>query len=172
MRTFLFVFSLLAAGCATYEPHVWTRPETLSASAMPIPVEKLSGINDTELEPATALLENTEYVELSATEATRLAKITPEAAPGERMFLLRGLSWDNHPPHFRKVYVEHSTKAVYVVGYSWNGEILIPFRKRSSVASPVIASLAFVPNTVIPKAVLGGDAVFAHARGALHESNK
>jgi hypothetical protein len=171
MRTVLFAFSLLAAGCATYEPHIWTRPEPLSVSATPVPVEKLSGVRDAELEYAVALLENAEYVELSATDATRLAKNTPAAAPGERMFLLRGLSWNNHPPHFRKVYAD-STKAVYVVGYTWNGEILIPFQKRSSVASPVIASLAFVPTAVIPKAVLGGDGVFAHAHGALHESNK
>jgi len=143
----------------------------LGGSAAPLPAPKLRGVLPARVEDANALLVQAEFVELDAATSARLAGGTLETVPGESIYLLRGVSWGRHPPHFRKVYVEHATRMVYVVGYTWGGEVLVPFREIRSVASPVIASLPFVPMRVMPKAVLGGDAVFAQARDALQEQS-
>lgn len=171
MKTIALLFSLLLAGCVSYSEHVWTRSDPFQNNIKLVPAEKLSGVRETEVEYATSLLEKAAFVELAAADLARLGKRAPVMAPGERVFLLRGVSWNRHPPFFRKVFVEESTKLVYVVGYDWNGEISIPFQKHQSVASPLIAALTFVPETVIPKAIMGGDAVFMQQRGALLEND-
>ena len=172
MKRVLIVLILAVAGCASYEPHVWSRPEKPESSVKPIAADRLRGVRDTELSYAVTLLANVDYIELTEEDVKRLAKGSIEPSDSEKIYLVRGVSWLNHPPHFRKVYIDESTKALYVVGYTWGGEILIPFQKRVSVASPVIVSIMFTPSVVIPKAVIGGDTVFAHARGALHETGE
>ena len=171
MKTIALLLSVLLAGCVSYSDHVWTRPDPFRNNIKLVPSEKLSGVRETEVVHATALLEKVAFVELGTAELARLGKRAPVMAPGEKAFLLRGVSWNRHPPFFRKVFVEESTKLVYVVGYAWNGEISSPFQKHQSVASPLIVSLAFVPETIIPKAIMGGDAVFMQKRGASHEDD-
>lgn len=172
MRGITTALSLLLVGCVSYSDHVWTRTDPLRNDIKLVPPEKLSSIGETELEHATALLEKVAFVELGTSELARLGKRSPVVAPGERVFLLRGVSWNRHPPFFRKVFAEKSTKVVYVFGYAWNGEISMPFQKHQSVASPLIVSLDFVPETIIPRAIMGGDAVFMQKRGAFHEDDK
>ncbi len=130
----------------------------------------MRGVRDTELSSAVARLAKVDYIELTEADMRRFAKRLIEPSDGERIYLVRGISWVNHPPQFRKVYTDESRNALYVVGYTWGGEILTPFKKHVSVASPVIVSITFTPSVVIPKAVIGGDTVLAHAHGALHET--
>jgi hypothetical protein len=114
---------------------------------------------DSRRADAVALLQEHAFVQI---DTPQLAEFAPHFQPhperGAQSYLVRGVLFSS-PPAYTVVRYDPATARLLVQQFTWNGEMLMPFRW---VAKPnaLVVFLPRPPEHVYSDAVLGGDGIF------------
>lgn len=152
---------VLLSGCfASPKPHAWqVSRENLPQNAgawNPLPAKDYQRVIDSKHQEAVALLQDHAFLQLDGSQVSALA---PELTFSTgKAYLVRGTSFSSLPA-FTIVRFDTNTGRLLVQQFTYNGEMLMPFRW---VAEPnaLVVSLPQPPTHVYPDAVLGGDLIF------------
>jgi hypothetical protein len=109
------------------------------------------------------LLQEAAFIHLDSSQVSLFAPALQAGSGGEMQpYLVRGVSY--LPPSFTVVRFDHTANSVLVQQFTWNGEMLMPFRW---VAEPnaLVVFLPAAPEHVYPEAVIGGDGIFRGRNG-------
>ena len=161
----LYIFMLfipLLTGCRSFTAHPWTQAAQFDSSrAVYIHPEKFSRVRAEREAEAIRMLETEPFILLLQKEYRELAKDVKTPEPDERVYLVRGVSW-SRPPLFTMAAVNLDDRTLYVLQYTYNGEIYIPGHWESQ-ASPLIVIVEGEISGVVPDAVWGGDWVMGRS---------
>jgi hypothetical protein len=154
---------LLLAGCfAPPKPHAWqiTRedfPQVRdSESWSQLSTNDYVRVPDAQQTNAVALLQERSFVQLGALQLSVFAPSL--SAHTGQAHLVRGVSFSSHPAYTIARFDADSGRLL-VQQYTWDGEMLMPFRWVSEPNALVV----FLPRSlerIYPDAILGGDWIF------------
>jgi hypothetical protein len=154
---------LLLTGClAPPKRHAWqiTRqefPELRESAAWPqLSTNDYVRVPDSQRQNAVALLQEHPFIQLGASQLSVFAPGL--AARAGQPYLVRGVSFSSRPD-FTVLRFDTATGRLLVQQFTWNGEMLMPFRW---VAEPnaLVVFLPRSPEHIYPDAILGGDSIF------------
>lgn len=154
---------LLLAGCfAPPKRHAWqiTREDAAQvqgADSWPqLSTNDYIRVPDPKRQDAVTLLQEHSFVKL---DPLQLSTFAPSLADStSQAFLVRGVAFSLHPA-YTIVRWNAVTRYLLVQQFTYNGEMLMPFRW---VAEPnaLVVLLPHTPEYIYPDAVLGGDLIF------------
>jgi len=167
----LLLIVTIASGCQSFHAHPWTTNIKVdygnwfvvfdNPNIEYVSPESLSRVNNANEADAIYQLEADQFLQLSEEDYIRLSQNPKQLKDGEISYLVRGVSWSK-PPQFSLVTFDRTTGTLYVIQYTYNGEIFIPGQYESS-PNPVIVVLDSKISQVVPDAVRGGDWIMGRA---------